>query len=86
MASVLFVCTGNICRSPMAEAVFKHMVKKNGLQEHFGQIESCGTTSFHSGDEADDRGVVNSFSDLAKTDALPPTQNTSRVSEKGHSL
>jgi protein-tyrosine phosphatase len=46
---VLFVCTGNICRSPMAEAVFAHLVAAAGLQ---GQIEadSAGTGSWHVGE------------------------------------
>ena len=44
MIRILFVCHGNICRSPMAEAVMKDMVKKAGLEEFF-QIESAATSS-----------------------------------------
>ena len=40
--SVLFVCLGNICRSPTAEAVFRHVVENRGLQDRF-EIDSCGT-------------------------------------------
>lgn len=40
--SVLMVCSGNICRSPMAEAVFQHMVKQRDLADKFDRIESAG--------------------------------------------
>lgn len=43
MVRVLFVCLGNICRSPMAEFVFKDLVKKNGLENEF-YIESAATS------------------------------------------
>lgn len=43
MIKVLFVCTGNICRSPMAEAVLRHMVKEAGLGDQFS-IDSAGTS------------------------------------------
>ena len=43
---ILFVCTGNICRSPMAEAVFVHLVKEAGLENHF-EIDSAGTGNWH---------------------------------------
>jgi protein-tyrosine phosphatase len=46
---VIFVCLGNICRSPMAEAVFQNVVKKEGLEEHF-EIASSGTSSYHVGE------------------------------------
>ena len=44
MIKILFVCHGNICRSPMAEFVMKDMVKKNGVSEHF-QIDSAATST-----------------------------------------
>ena len=44
MIKILFICHGNICRSPMAEFVMKDMVKKTGLAEDF-QIESAATSS-----------------------------------------
>lgn len=44
MIKVLFVCLGNICRSPMAEFVMKDLVKKQGLETEF-QIESAATSS-----------------------------------------
>jgi protein-tyrosine phosphatase len=51
MINVLFVCLGNICRSPMAEAVFKHLVTREGLSDHF-HIDSVGTGSYHVGNLA----------------------------------
>ena len=44
MIKVLFVCMGNICRSPMAEFVFKHLVRQKGLSDQF-EIDSAGTES-----------------------------------------
>ncbi len=54
MTSVLFVCTGNICRSPTAEGVFRHFVQVAGLADQF-QIESAGTSSAHVGEPPDSR-------------------------------
>ncbi|MGF1504370.1 MAG: low molecular weight phosphotyrosine protein phosphatase [Chloroflexi bacterium] len=53
--SVLFVCLGNICRSPMAEAVFQQMVDDAGLSEQI-RVDSAGTGSWHTG-EAPHRGT-----------------------------
>ncbi len=44
MHKILFVCLGNICRSPMAEMILKDMVKKRGLEEQF-EIASCATST-----------------------------------------
>lgn len=48
---VVFVCLGNICRSPMAEGVFRHLVKQAGLEQQI-MIDSCGTGGWHTGEEA----------------------------------
>ncbi|GMG98466.1 hypothetical protein Nepgr_000306 [Nepenthes gracilis] len=52
--SVLFVCLGNICRSPAAEGVFRDLVKKKGLDSKFN-IDSAGTIDYHEGNLADPR-------------------------------
>lgn len=49
--NVIFVCLGNICRSPMAEAVFQHLVHEAGLADKF-HIDSAGTGSWHIGEKA----------------------------------
>lgn len=48
---VVFVCLGNICRSPMAEGVFQKMVEEAGLQDKI-RIDSAGTGSYHVGEAA----------------------------------
>ncbi|MGO8670880.1 MAG: low molecular weight protein-tyrosine-phosphatase [Capsulimonadaceae bacterium] len=50
MVSVLFVCLGNICRSPMAEAVFAHQVREAGL-DNVIKTDSAGTGSWHVGEQ-----------------------------------
>ncbi|HAH25140.1 MAG TPA: phosphotyrosine protein phosphatase [Prolixibacteraceae bacterium] len=54
MKKILFVCLGNICRSPGAEAVFNALIKKNGLE---GELfcDSAGTAAYHVGEPADAR-------------------------------
>jgi protein-tyrosine phosphatase len=46
--SVLYVCLGNICRSPLGEAILKHFVKNAGLQDQI-YVDSCGMGSWHIG-------------------------------------
>ncbi len=55
--SILFVCLGNICRSPLAEGVFQHLVRERGLADRF-VIESAGTGSWHVGEAPDERSVA----------------------------
>lgn len=52
--SVVFVCMGNICRSPTAEAVFRHYVESAGLDGYI-LIDSAGTHDYHIGDAPDAR-------------------------------
>jgi protein-tyrosine phosphatase len=51
---VLFVCTGNICRSPTAEAVLRRKAERAGLAERI-RVASCGTHDYHVGDPPDPR-------------------------------
>ncbi|HSJ26454.1 MAG TPA: low molecular weight protein-tyrosine-phosphatase [Longimicrobiales bacterium] len=54
---VLFVCLGNICRSPLAEGVFRQLVSEATLLDRF-EIDSAGTTSYHAGSPPDGRTVT----------------------------
>jgi len=54
--SVLFICLGNICRSPIADAVFRHLVKENELESEW-DIDSAAIGSWHVGDQPDPRAV-----------------------------
>lgn len=57
MIRVLMVCLGNICRSPMAEGVFAHLVKEAGLSDKIS-VDSAGTGSWHVGETADSRTLA----------------------------
>jgi len=52
--SILFVCTGNICRSPTAEGVLRHLAKKEGIELH---VESAGLGDWHIGQPPDERAL-----------------------------
>ena len=54
---ILFVCMGNICRSPLAEGIFKHMVVNAGRATEF-DIESAGTGGWHQGNPPDRRAIA----------------------------
>ena len=54
MTRVLFVCLGNICRSPMAEGVFLKLLEQRGLGDAF-EVDSCGTAAYHQGERPDPR-------------------------------
>ncbi len=55
---VLFVCLGNICRSPLAEHLFKKHLKQKDIFQYF-HVESCGTGGWHQGENADIRTLKN---------------------------
>lgn len=54
---VLFVCMGNICRSPMAEGLFQHMARQAGLDD-IVSAASAGTHAYHAGEPADRRALA----------------------------
>jgi len=69
---ILFVCLGNICRSPSAEAVMKGLVKNAGRGDEF-DIDSAGTAAWHAGEQADAR---------MQTHALKRDYNLTSISRK----
>lgn len=56
MQKILFVCLGNICRSPLAEGIMLHLKEKHGLSM---EIDSAGTSAYHAGEAPDRRTISN---------------------------
>lgn len=54
---VLFVCLGNICRSPLAESVLRHLARERGVEREL-EIDSAGTSGYHAGSPPDRRSVA----------------------------
>ena len=52
MIRVLFVCMGNICRSPTAEGVFRHLLRARNLENEI-EVDSAGTHGYHAGEAPD---------------------------------
>lgn len=70
---ILFVCLGNICRSPLAEAIFHHKIRARQLG-HLVEADSCGTANYHVGDSPDERTIANA------------TKNGVNISHRGRQL
>ncbi|KAG1716004.1 hypothetical protein ID866_1169 [Astraeus odoratus] len=79
--SVLIVCLGNICRSPMGEAVLKHEAKKRGVDI---KVDSAGTGGYHIGEDPDDRTVTTCKK--VKTQCLLPRPDNMTPTSKQHNV
>lgn len=66
---ILFVCMGNICRSPAAEGILKHKVAASGLEDSVF-IDSAGTLSYHSGSRPDARMVAAAYKRGIELDSI----------------
>lgn len=71
MTKILMVCTGNICRSPMAEGLMQKKIQDNGLN---AVVDSCGFESFHLGDNPDYRAVK-----IMKRNGIDISKHTMRL-------
>ena len=61
MVKVLFVCMGNICRSPTAHGVFRELVRREGLEDRI-ETDSAGTHAYHVGNQPDPRAQATALS------------------------
>lgn len=78
MIKVLFVCLGNICRSPMAEFILKDMVKKKGVDQEF-YIDSAATSNYN---EIEKAGIYEDAKKMLKEMKIPFTEHISRQIRK----
>lgn len=74
MTKILFVCLGNICRSPMAQIIFENLVKENGLENEF-EINSAGTEGYN---EAIGAGIHYGTKDVLKRNKISFKEHYSR--------
>ena len=58
MQKILFVCLGNICRSPLGEGIMLHFIEEKNLENHF-QVDSAGTAGYHINEAPDHRTIAN---------------------------
>ena len=80
--AVLFVCLGNICRSPMAEGAFRRAAAEAGLVL---TIDSAGTGGWHAGDPPDPRAIAMARAqgvDIGKYSSPPPTKSSRTFSRR----
>ena len=74
MKKILFVCLGNICRSPLGEGILKKLSEEKSL---FLQVDSCGTSAYHENELPDRRSI-----DVALTHNIDIRNQRSRKLEK----
>ena len=74
MIKVLFVCLGNICRSPMAHMVFQNMINEKGLQYEF-EIDSAGTEGYN---EMFHAGIHRGTKEILRRKGIPFSEHYSR--------
>jgi len=58
MQKILFVCLGNICRSPLGEGIMLHFIEEKNLEKQF-QVDSAGTAGYHINEAPDHRTIAN---------------------------
>ncbi len=75
MLHVTFICSGNICRSPMAEKMFAHQIGERGLGDAV-RVSSAGTGAWHEGEPADRR-----TGDVLRTHGYPSTHRAAQMSD-----
>lgn len=70
MEKILFVCLGNICRSPLAEGILRHQAKQQGLHLY---VDSAGTGHWHAGEHPDERAIQ-----IAKENGIDISKHVAR--------